>query len=49
MQKEKMLKIVEEKMRGKIEGTIDFSFMDKIIIQKIILGVGVDTKEGGCE
>ena len=35
--------------RKKIEGIIDFSSMGKIVIQKIILGVDVNSKEGWCE
>ena len=41
---------MERKREGKkIESNIDFSFMGKIVIQQIILGVGVDSIEGGCK
>ena len=33
----------------KIEGIIEFFSMNKIVIQKIILGVDVNSKEGECE
>ena len=40
----------DEEMRGKkIEGIIKFSSMSKIVSQKIILRVCVDSKEDGCE
>ena len=37
------------KEREKIEDIIDFSFTGKIVTQKIILGVGANSKEGGVE
>ena len=44
-----MLETLRESEREKIEGIADFSRMGKIVIQKIILAVGVDSKEGECE
>ena len=37
------------KWEGKIQGIIDFSSIRKIVIPKIILGVGVDSKESEYE
>ena len=44
-----MLDIFGEKMRGKIEGIIDFSSLSKIVTEKIILKMSVDSKKGKCE
>ena len=41
-------KFCGEEIRGEIESIINFSFMEKRVIKKIILGVGVDSKKDGC-